>query len=176
MSNGSSKISFSSIHMGEAKSVKRPQVQIVLTDEMQKPQADALSGENFAAGEEAEASLLEPVAPAYAAAGLFAAPPRSGQNIFQRNAMLFAALTIVVLTVLLGIATSLLLSNDKRQTMTSEPATTRNYAVEQGNGHANKVPQLYETPDAFERSLEGNIGTLQSPDKIRVGQRLIIPS
>lgn len=176
MSSGSSKISFSSIHMGKAEPTKKPQIQSTSGVSVHKRQAVTLPVTEYVPDEEAEALLPEPVAPAYAAAGLFAATPQSGQNVFQRNAVLFAGLMIVVLTILLGISTSLLLSSDKRQAVISEFTSTRIYSAVRGDGPANTALQFYGKPSAFERILEGNIGTLQSPDKIQVGQRLIIPS
>jgi len=52
----------------------------------------------------------------------------------------------------------------------------RMYVVETGDSLAYIALQFYGMPSAFDRIFEANKDTLQSPDKIQVGQRLIIPS
>ncbi|MEP1766977.1 MAG: LysM peptidoglycan-binding domain-containing protein [Sulfitobacter sp.] len=52
----------------------------------------------------------------------------------------------------------------------------RTYVVEPGDSLAYIALQFYGKPGAFDRIFEANKETLQSPDKIQVGQRLIIPS
>lgn len=52
----------------------------------------------------------------------------------------------------------------------------RFYTVRAGDSLAYISLQFYGVLDAYTRILEANRDTLQSPDKIRVGQRLIIPS
>ena len=52
----------------------------------------------------------------------------------------------------------------------------RFYTVRSGDSLAYISLQFYGVLDAYARILEANRNTLQSPDKIRVGQRLIIPS
>jgi nucleoid-associated protein YgaU len=52
---------------------------------------------------------------------------------------------------------------------------TRYYTVQKGDSLAYIAMQFYGRPAAFDRILEVNRNTLQSPDKIQTGQRLIIP-
>lgn len=52
----------------------------------------------------------------------------------------------------------------------------RFYTVRSGDSLAYISLQFYGVLEAYARILEANRDTLQSPDKIRVGQRLIIPS
>lgn len=52
----------------------------------------------------------------------------------------------------------------------------RLYTVQPGDSLAYISLQFYGMPDAYTRILEANRDTLQSPDKIQIGQRLIIPS
>jgi len=52
----------------------------------------------------------------------------------------------------------------------------RVYVVEPGDSLAYISLQFYGKPSAFQRIFDANRDTLQSPDKIKVGQRLIIPS
>jgi nucleoid-associated protein YgaU len=53
---------------------------------------------------------------------------------------------------------------------------TRYYTVQRGDSLAYIAMQFYGRPAAFDRILEVNRNTFQSPDKIQTGQRLIIPS
>ena len=52
----------------------------------------------------------------------------------------------------------------------------RTYIVEAGDSLAYISLQFYGKPSAFVRIFEANRDTLQSPDQIQIGQRLIIPS
>lgn len=52
----------------------------------------------------------------------------------------------------------------------------RIYTVRRGDSLAYIALQFYGRPDAFDSILEANRDTLQSPDEIQIGQRLIIPS
>jgi len=52
----------------------------------------------------------------------------------------------------------------------------RTYVVEPGDSHAYISLQFYGKPDAFDRIFQANRDTLQSPELIRIGQRLKIPS
>ncbi len=52
----------------------------------------------------------------------------------------------------------------------------RSYTVQQGDSLAYIALQLFGMPSAYTRILSANADTLQSPDQIRIGQRLIIPS
>lgn len=52
----------------------------------------------------------------------------------------------------------------------------RVYIVEPGDSLAYISLQFYGKPSEFQRIFEANRETLQSPDKIQVGQRLVIPS
>lgn len=52
----------------------------------------------------------------------------------------------------------------------------RTYTVRQGDSLAYIALQLFGVPNAYTRILSANADTLQSPDQIRIGQRLIIPS
>jgi hypothetical protein len=170
MSNGSSKISISSAYLGEPESVRKPPVQKVNSIGVDKRAAVTVPVVKHVRDDRAEL-----VAPEYAAAGLFAAVPASNQNIFQRNAMLFAALMIAVLAILLTITTSLLLSGNKLQAMLPEEPSTGSYRIAQRDYPTTLTTQFYGIPRAIEHMPEGYIGTLQSPDKIQLGQRLITP-
>ena len=59
---------------------------------------------------------------------------------------------------------------------TSEKDGRRIYTVRTGDSLAYISLQFYGMPSAYKRILEANPDTLQSPDRIQVGQRLIIPS
>ena len=52
----------------------------------------------------------------------------------------------------------------------------RHYTVGAGDSLAYISLQFYGKPDAFQRIVDANRKTLQSPEKIQIGQRLIIPS
>jgi len=52
----------------------------------------------------------------------------------------------------------------------------RYYTVGAGDSLAYISLQFYGKPDAFQRIVDANRTTLQSPEKIQIGQRLIIPS
>lgn len=52
----------------------------------------------------------------------------------------------------------------------------RTYTVQSGDSLAYIALQFYGKPSAFDRIFNANQAVLQSPDKIQVGQRLIIPS
>jgi len=52
----------------------------------------------------------------------------------------------------------------------------RTYVVEPGDSLAYIALQFYGKPSAFQRIFDANRDTLQSPEKIQIGQRLIIPS
>jgi nucleoid-associated protein YgaU len=52
----------------------------------------------------------------------------------------------------------------------------RVYTVRAGDSLAYISLQFFGVLNAYTRILEANRDTLQSPDKIQVGQRLIIPS
>lgn len=55
-------------------------------------------------------------------------------------------------------------------------SSLRLFTVTQGDSHAYIALQFYGLPDAYSRIIEANRDTLQSPDMIQLGQRLIIPS
>ncbi|WP_299414359.1 LysM peptidoglycan-binding domain-containing protein [uncultured Sulfitobacter sp.] len=59
---------------------------------------------------------------------------------------------------------------------TEDVGGKRIYTVQRGDSLAFIALQFYGKPGAFKRILDANRDTLQSPDKIQVGQRLIIPS
>lgn len=52
----------------------------------------------------------------------------------------------------------------------------RMYTVQPGDSLAYIALQFFGMPEEYDRILEANRNTLQSPDKIQIGQRLIIPS
>ena len=52
----------------------------------------------------------------------------------------------------------------------------RTYVVDPGDSLAYIALQFYGKPSAFQRIFDANRDTLQSPEKIQIGQRLIIPS
>lgn len=52
----------------------------------------------------------------------------------------------------------------------------RVYTVQEGDSLAYIALQFYGMPNEYKRILEANRATLQSPDQIQLGQRLIIPS
>ena len=54
--------------------------------------------------------------------------------------------------------------------------SVRLYTVKPGDSLAYISLQFYGLPDAYSRIIEANRDTLQSPDMIQLGQRLIIPS
>lgn len=51
----------------------------------------------------------------------------------------------------------------------------RVYTTQRGDSLAYIALQFYENPAAYNRILEANRVTLQSPEQIQIGQRLIIP-
>jgi nucleoid-associated protein YgaU len=63
-------------------------------------------------------------------------------------------------------------SNARTQTVDGN----RVYTVRNGDSLAYIALQFYGRPDAFDSILDANRDTLQSPDEIQIGQRLIIPS
>ncbi|MEH6645883.1 LysM peptidoglycan-binding domain-containing protein [Sulfitobacter sp.] len=69
-----------------------------------------------------------------------------------------------------------------RKVFTVSPARSDNlgsvrlYTVKPGDSLAYISLQFYGLPDAYSRIIEANRDTLQSPDMIQLGQRLIIPS
>jgi hypothetical protein len=63
-------------------------------------------------------------------------------------------------------------SNARTQTVDGN----RVYTVRHGDSLAYIALQFYGRPDAFDSILDANRDTLQSPDEIQIGQRLIIPS
>jgi len=52
----------------------------------------------------------------------------------------------------------------------------RVYIVEPGDSLAYISLQFYGKPSEFDRIFEANRSVLSSPDRIQIGQRLIIPS
>lgn len=69
-----------------------------------------------------------------------------------------------------------------RKIFAASPARTQNldgqrvYRVQTGDSLAYIALQFYGSPNAYTRILEANRSTLQSPEQIQIGQRLIIPS
>lgn len=69
-----------------------------------------------------------------------------------------------------------------RKIFVASPARSENiagqrvYTVQSGDSLAYIALQFYGLPQAYTRIIEANRDTLQSPDTIQVGQRLIIPS
>lgn len=61
------------------------------------------------------------------------------------------------------------------QARTEDALGTRIYTVQAGDSLAYIALQFFGSPHAYDRILGGNRDTLQSPDMIQVGQRLIIP-
>ncbi|UWR22187.1 LysM peptidoglycan-binding domain-containing protein [Sulfitobacter sp. S190] len=59
---------------------------------------------------------------------------------------------------------------------TTDVAGARVYTVEAGDSLAYISLQFYGKPSEFQRIFEANRDTLQSPDKLQIGQRLKIPS
>lgn len=62
------------------------------------------------------------------------------------------------------------------QARTADVGGLRLYTVMPGDSLAYISLQFYGVPSAYTRIMDANRDTLQSPDKIQVGQRLIIPS
>lgn len=54
-------------------------------------------------------------------------------------------------------------------------ATTRTYKVQPGDTLSKIAKEFYGNPNEYNRIFEANRGKLQSPDKIQVGQELVIP-
>lgn len=58
----------------------------------------------------------------------------------------------------------------------SGPSTTRTYKVEPGDTLSKVAKQFYGNANEYNRIFEANRDKLESPDKIRPGQELVIPS
>jgi LysM repeat protein len=55
-------------------------------------------------------------------------------------------------------------------------STTRTYRVQPGDTLSKISKDFYGDPNKYQRIFEANRDKLESPDKIRVGQELVIPS
>ncbi|KEJ90372.1 hypothetical protein [Sulfitobacter donghicola] len=130
----------------------------------------------------------EPEAPVFAATGLMSP---ADPSFLRRNAQLLGLIAFLCFTFLMGMSTAyLIFSGDFAEqpiamekttsfalnTQAAEFGAQRIISLQGGDRLADISLHSYGTPNADQQLFEATQDTLQSPDKIQVGQRLIIPS